>query len=259
MAENTTLYNRAILRIAGEDARPFLQGLVTQDVLTLAEGLPRWAGLLSPQGKALFDFFLWADGPQNLLIDCESEQADALLRRLMLYRLRRKIVLEKDESLRVHWSPSAPHKPVDPRLAALGHRWIAPFVPGDGAADDAYRAHRLSLGVMEGVAELGSDQTLWLETNAEELNGIHFAKGCYVGQENTARMHFRNKVSRRLVVVPVASSDPKRQRAVLDDLGLAIDHRRVEDMADLPLPEWQAAAIAPAEAGEAAPPATPQP
>ncbi|MPT48609.1 MAG: folate-binding protein [Sphingobium sp.] len=252
MAKNTTLYDRALILVSGEEARPFLQGLVTQDVLTLAEGQPRWAGLLTPQGKALFDFILWADGPQDVLIDCEGAQADALLRRLMLYRLRRKIALEKVEDRRVHWSLDAADKPADPRLSALGHRWIAPVAEDDGpdknnGADAVYRAHRLSLGVMEGIAELGSDQTLWLESNAEELNGVHFAKGCYVGQENTARMHFRNKVSRRLVVVPLAVSDPKRQRVALDDLALAIDHRRVEDMTDLPLPAWQAAAIAPEE------------
>ncbi|MGE4429968.1 MAG: folate-binding protein YgfZ [Sphingobium sp.] len=248
---HTTLYDRALLRVAGEEARPFLQGLVTQDVLTLEPDQPRWGGLLTAQGKALFDFLLWADeeGEEGgVLIDCEAAQADALLRRLTLYRLRRKVVLERDESRQAHWAlegaPEAAGKPLDPRLPALGHRWIAPMAQDDGDAGAAFRAHRLSLGVAEGVAELGSDQTLWLEANAEELNGVNYAKGCYVGQENTARMHYRNKVSRRLVVVPEGASDPKRQRAVLADLGLAIDHRRVEDMAGLALPQWQAAAIA---------------
>lgn len=241
---HTTLYDRALLRVAGEEARSFLQGLVTQDVLTLTPDQPRWGGLLTAQGKALFDFLLWADDDDGLLIDCEAAQADALLRRLSLYRLRRKVVLERDETRQVHWARQADGKPLDPRLPALGHRWIAPAAQDDGDAAAAFRAHRLSLGVTEGVAELGSDQTLWLEANAEELNGVHYAKGCYVGQENTARMHYRNKVSRRLVVVPEKLSDPKRQRAVLADLGLAIDHRRVEDMAGLDLPDWQAAAIA---------------
>lgn len=244
MAENTTLYDRALIHVSGEEARPFLQGLITQDVLTLEPGEARWSGLLTPQGKALFDFLLWGEADGGVLIDCEATQADALQRRLTLYRLRRKVVLERDTARQVHWARTAEGKPLDPRLPELGHRWIAPASEDDGDASTAFRAHRLSLGITEGMAELGSDQTLWLEANAEELNGVSYTKGCYVGQENTARMHYRNKVSRRLVVVPEAASDPKRQRLALPDLDLAIDHRRVEDMAGLPLPAWQAAAIA---------------
>lgn len=243
----TTLIDRAVLRLSGEEARPFLQGLITQDVLTLKEGEPRWAGLLTPQGKALFDFILWAEG-EDVLIDCQGEQADALARRLSLYRLRRKVAIERAADLAVHWSPDAAGKPLDPRLPELGHRWIA--APDNAGHEHAarWRVHRLSLCVTEGVAELGFDQTLWLEANAGELNGVDYQKGCYVGQENTARMHYRSKVNRRLVVVPLARSDEKRQRLALPDLGLSIEHRRVEDMADLSLPSWLARAIAaPAE------------
>lgn len=241
----TTLKDRALLRISGEEARPFLQGLITQDVPGLEPGKPRWAGLLTPQGKALFDFILWADG-DDILIDCEVAQAEALARRLTLYRLRRKVEISREEHLAVHWSLDAKDKPLDPRLPALGHRWLAPADGGDAFA--AFRAHRLSLGVAEGVQEIGSDKTLWLEANAEELNGVDYTKGCYVGQENTARMHYRQKVNRRLVVVPTAQSDPARQMTAYPDLGLAVDHRRVEDMGSLPLPAWQVAAIVDAPA-----------
>src|SRR3546814_10149889 len=92
------------------------------------------------------------------------------------------------------------------------------------------------MGVTEGKAELGSDQTLWLEANAEELNGVDFRKGCYVGQENTARMHYRSKVNRRLVVLPLAQADQKRQRLALPDLNLSIEHRRVADRTGIDLP-----------------------
>ena len=246
---STTLKDRALIRISGEEARPSLQGLITQDVLTLAQGAPRWSGLLTPQGKALFDFMLWAapeaEKADDVLIDCEATQADVLARRLTLYRLRRKVEIAREEGLAVHWAleppGKAPDEPVDPRLAALGHRWVAPATEGDVSAE--FRAHRLSLNVCEGIAELGSDQTLWLEANAEELNGVDYTKGCYVGQENTARMHYRAKVNRRLVVVPLEKSDPKRQRVALPELGLAIDHLRVEDMAGLELPVWLASAI----------------
>ncbi|MFY9349239.1 MAG: folate-binding protein [Sphingobium sp.] len=237
----TTLTDRAILRISGEEARPFLQGLLTRDVLTLADGAPRWAGLLTPQGKALFDFILWADGG-DVLIDCEAAQADALAKRLTLYRLRRKVTIARDEALAVHWALEAADRPLDPRLPALGHRWLAPADGGDASA--AFRVHRLSLGVFEGVGELGQDAVLWLEANAEELNGVDYDKGCYVGQENTARMHYRNKVSRRLVAVPAADADEKRQRALLADLGLSIELRRVETLDPATLPGWLAAAVA---------------
>ncbi len=241
----TTLTDRAILRISGEEARPFLQGLLTRDVLTLAPEAPRWAALLTPQGKALFDFILWSDG-DDVLIDCEAAQADALAKRLTLYRLRRKVVIARDEGLAAHWALDAAEHPLDPRLAALGHRWIAPADDGDASA--AFRAHRLSLGIFEGAGELGQDQILWLETNAEELGGVDYDKGCYIGQENTARMHYRNKVNRRLVAVPLARADDKRQRAALPDLGLSIELRRVEDIDPAALPGWLADAIA-AQAG----------
>jgi folate-binding protein YgfZ len=236
----TTLSDRAILRISGEEAKAFLQGLLTRDVLTLSPGRPRWTGLLTPQGKALYDFILWADG-DDILIDCEAAQADALAKRLTIYRLRRKVTIVRDDGIAVHWSPDATDQPLDPRLPALGHRWVAPSTPGDASA--MFRAHRLTLGIFEGAGELGQDQTLWLETNAEELSGVDYDKGCYVGQENTARMHYRNKVSRRLVAVPIDQADEKRQRAALLDMGLSVELRRVETLDPATLPAWLAAAI----------------
>ena len=210
----TTLADRAVVRLSGEDVRTFLQGLVTNDVMG---PLPVWAGLLTAQGKALFDFIIWADG-DDLLLDCEAAQAGALIRRLTLYRLRRKIDLTLDPALGVHWSRESGHGVPDPRLPALGQRWIAaPDAPGEG-----WHAHRLSLGVTEGAAELGSDKTLWLEANAAELNGVSFSKGCYVGQENTARMNWRHKVNRRLIVVRAPEDPGQAANVYYPDLGLAV-------------------------------------
>jgi tRNA-modifying protein YgfZ len=217
---DTTLEDRALIRLSGEGARDFLQGLVTNDV---AGALPVWAGLLTAQGKALFDFIIWGDG-DDLLIDCEAEQADALARRLMLYRLRRPITIARDDGLAVHWSPDGHDGAADPRLPSLGRRWIA---PADGAAD-GWHAHRRALGVPEGVAELGSDKNLWLECNADLLNGVSFTKGCYVGQENTARMNWRNKVNRRLVMLP----DGTVERRQMDGLDAAL------------IPDWMKAGLA---------------
>lgn len=237
---STWLDDRALLRLSGDDVRGFLQGLLTQDLARVTPGAPQWAGLLTPQGKALFDFLLWAEG-DAILIDCEASAREALARRLTLYRLRRAITIEPVAG-GVHWSRE-PHEGAqhDPRLAALGYRWLGTG-QGDSAAT-AWRAHRLSLGVAEGAAELGSDKTLWLECNAAELNGVSFTKGCYVGQENTARMHYRAKVHRRLVVVPVGEVG-ERTRAVYPDLDLMVELRRVEALGDALITDWLAAAIA---------------
>ncbi len=235
----TTLVDRSILRLSGEDVRGFLQGLVTHDIARLAPERPLWAGLLTAQGKALFDFILWADG-EDVLLDCEREAAGDLARRLTLYRLRRKIAIQPVEGVAAHWALDG-DGPRDPRLTELGRRWLAP--PGEGA--QGWLAHRLSLGVTEGRTELGSDKTLWLECNAAELNGVSFTKGCYVGQENTARMNYRSKVNRRLVVVP-AEAPGARTRVHYPELGLAVEHRRTEDLGGALMPAWLERTLSPA-------------
>ena len=236
MTDGTMLADRALIRVNGEDVCGFLQGLVTQDVESLDASAPRWAGLLTPQGKALFDFLLWVDG-EAILIDCEAVEAAALERRLKMYRLRRAITIERVAGA-VHWAKEHALGVPDPRLPELGKRWLG----GPGEPATGWVAHRLSLGVTEGVSELGQDKTLWLEANAGELNGVSFAKGCYVGQENTARMHYRAKVNRRLVVAPVAAAGD-RTRAVYPDLGLMVELRRVEALGDAFVPDWLAAIL----------------
>jgi len=231
----STLTDRAIVRLSGEKVRDFLQGLVTSDV---TGELPVWAGLLTPQGKCLFDIFVWGDGG-DLLLDCEAEAADDLIKRLSIYRLRLKIDIARDDTLAVHWSPSGDEGVADPRLSELGRRWLAPA--GDAAS--GWLEHRLRLGVSEGRAELGD--LLWLECNAAELNGVSFTKGCYVGQENTARMNWRAKINRRLVVVPAAEPGP-RARIFYERLGLSVEHRRVDDLDGAIIPPWLAPALEPA-------------
>lgn len=229
----TTLTDRAIVRLSGEDVRGFLQGLVTNDV---AGKLPVWAGLLTPQGKCLFDFLVWDDG-DDLLLDCEAEAADDIIKRLSIYRLRRPIRIERDETLFVHWSPDGSEGREDPRLPELGGRWLS----GPDAPASGWLQHRLRLGVCEGRTELGD--LLWLECNAAELNGVSFTKGCFVGQENTARMNWRQKINRRLVVVPTREEGP-RTRVLYEQLGLAVEHRRVDDLEGTLIPDWLKNALA---------------
>lgn len=237
------LAKRAIVRLTPldvhEDVRGFLQGLVTND---LSGELSVYAALLSAQGKCMFDFLVWDGEDGSLLIDCEAEAADDLVKRLSLYRLRRKIEITCDENLAAMWSiePFDGALP-DPRLPEIGYRCVTQNKDPD-EGDSSYRAHRLRLGVPEGREEMGD--ILWLETNAVELNGVSFEKGCYIGQENTARMNWRQKVNRRLVVVPLDQSDKKRRKAAYPELDLAIDHLRVVDLDPATLPGWQRTAIA---------------
>ena len=252
----TTLADRAVVRVSGEDVRGFLQGLVTSDV---TGPLPVWAGLLTPQGKCLFDFIVWDDG-HDLLLDCEAAAADDLIKRLSVYRLRRPIQIERDQTLAVHWSREGVRGSADPRLPELGRRWLAPSAPAQSgvpspspntgllpAQERSWLEHRLRLGVCEGRAELGD--ILWLECNAAELNGVSFTKGCFVGQENTARMNWRQKVNRRLVVVETDTPGP-RTRVAYPELGLAVERRRIDDLEGAIIPEWLGAALAvPQDAG----------
>ena len=227
----TTLTDRAVIRLSGEDVRGFVEGLVTNTLDTL----PVHAALLTPQGKVIADFIIWGDG-DDLLIDCDVSAAEALERRLAMYRLRRPIAIERAEALAVHWSPDGAD---DPRLAALGRRWIAP--PDEAAS--GWLEHRLRLGVAEGAAELGD--LLWLECNADELHGVSFTKGCFVGQENTARMNWRGKVNRRLFVVPSGVAPPARVRIDYPELGLAVAHLRVDEVPEgAIIPDWLAQTLA---------------
>ncbi len=239
------LNNRAVVRVApreeGEDAIGFLQGLLTNDVTKASKDVPVYAALLSAQGKTMFDMLVWSadfDHGRGALLECERNLAWDLARRLGLYRLRRAIDIEVDEDISVFWAPmeQGPELGNDPRLPALGSRCLGPVDLYEGKADEKYLAHRLALGVPEGFGELGD--ILWLETNAAELNGVSFNKGCYIGQENTARMNWRSKVNRRLVVVPLEQSQEKRRKADYPALGLAIDHLRVDDIPPEHVPDW---------------------
>jgi tRNA-modifying protein YgfZ len=227
----TTLTDRAVLRLSGEDLRGFVQGLVTSDV---TGELPVWAGLLTPQGKCLFDFIVWPDergSGEDLLLDCEASAADDLIKRLSIYRLRRPISIERDPSQAVHWAKDGADGVPDPRLPKLGMRWLGPA----GEPASGWREHRLRLGVCEGRAELGD--ILWLECNAAELNGVSFSKGCFVGQENTARMNWRSKVNRRLLVVEGGGGD--RSRIEYPELGLSVVHARADAIPDNAIiPDW---------------------
>ncbi len=200
------LEDRAVIAVAGPEARGFLQGLITNDVERLAPGTGVYAALLTPQGKILFDFFL-VEGDGAILIDCHASVRDALLKRLSLYKLRAKIVLEPRDQLAVlaEWDGGHAKYAIaypDPRLAALGKRAIISRgeMRQDLAPAAEYHAHRLSLGVPE-AGDFGSDRMFALDADLDELHAVDFTKGCYVGQELTARMKHRGTARKRLLPV----------------------------------------------------------
>jgi len=198
------LPDRAVLRLAGADVRPFLQGLLTNDVTKLAPGQPLYAGLLSAQGKLLYALLLFdgadAEAPGDVLIDVDAAQLPALARRLGLYKMRKAVTITPAPEFAVWIDLTGPAGHAsDPRTPALGTRWIAAAEATAPDGRDIYRRHRLALGIAE-APELGEEQLLWLETGAGLLNGVSFTKGCYVGQENTARMQHRDKL--RKIIVP---------------------------------------------------------
>jgi folate-binding protein YgfZ len=214
MRHGAILADRAVISIAGADARGFLQGLITNDMAECSPGRALYAGLLTPQGKLLFEFFVIEISPEHFLLDAAEARAEDLLKRLKLYRLRAKLVIERNElGVAVIWGGdlAEPLPGVtlfrDPRLSALGWRAIGEKGKLSSIADttaEAYHRHRIALGVPDS-ADLPPEQIFPLDAGFEELNGVSFRKGCYVGQEVTARMKHRGTARRRLLI---AEADP---------------------------------------------------
>jgi folate-binding protein YgfZ len=211
------LPGRGLLRLSGPDRIAFLQGLVTNDVAAVASDRAVYGFLLTPQGKFLHDFFMIADG-ESLLLDCEADRRDDLLRRLILYRLRAKVVIADASAEFTVWAtPDRAGFPAgaivfdDPRAAGLGLRALAPAGAAPEAtpgAFDAYERLRISLAAPDGSRDMEVGKSILLENNIDFLNGVAWDKGCYIGQELTARTHYRGLVKRRLVPVHIDGITP---------------------------------------------------
>ncbi len=199
------LEDRAVIAVAGPEARGFLQGLITNDIEKIAPGKGLYAALLTPQGKILFDFFL-TEGDGAILIDCAAAAREALVKRLSMYKLRAKVAIEARGQLSVMaaWDGAAlPGGAIgypDPRVATLGQRGFVARAELANNSEDAasYHAHRLALGVPES-GDFGSDRMFALDADLDELHAVDFTKGCYVGQELTARMKHRGTARKRLL------------------------------------------------------------
>jgi folate-binding protein YgfZ len=213
------------LRVGGPDRVDFLQGLVTNDVTGIEPGRARYAWLLTPQGRFLHEMIVRDDG-DSLLLDVEAARRDDLLKRLTRFRLRAKVELADvtgDFTVWAGWGPAAQaandpatewpdlaiHHP-DPRLDALGSRALLPAGADlhENATHDDWDLHRLALGVPDGSRDCPVEDALAVESNLDLLHGVAWDKGCYVGQELTARTHFRGLVKKRLAPVTIDGEAP---------------------------------------------------
>jgi len=268
----TVLEHRGVLAVTGPDARDFLQGLISQDVAHASASRSAHGAFLTPQGKFLHEFFLIARGDADMWLEGEAARLDDLKTRLSRFRLRADVTLEavNDVTVLALWGAGtaealglpetagamAPYAGgvafVDPRLAAMGARAVVPgdaAPPGFAAAALAdWDAHRLALGVPDGNRDLVVDKTILLEANFDALAGLDWDKGCYMGQELTARTHYRGLIKKRLLPVRIDGAPPPPGTAIADASGATVgDLRSSADGHGLALLRLEAVAAADAE------------
>ena len=220
------LGDRGVLRVGGADATAFLQGLLTNDIETLLPGAARFAALLTPQGKLMFDFLVLREAGETaaFLLDCPLDQAAALAKRLGFYRLRAKVNIEDasaDLGVAAFWdgAPGAEWAGLafaDPRDARLGFRLFGPRARIAALGDAYYDAHRIALGVPGGGVDFAYGDIFPHDANMDLLHGLDFDKGCYVGQEVVSRMRHRGKLRKRIVRLHLAGPAPAPGTPVLD-------------------------------------------
>jgi folate-binding protein YgfZ len=242
------LANPGVVRVTGEDAEKFLQGLITNDIERLQSEVAVYAALLSPQAKILFAFFVVNVAPGSLLLETSGSKADGLAQRLGMYKLRSKVTIEdvsqayaaaafwNGSNVHVIWPPSTITYR-DARHRDLGMRALAPAGNGIPAADwivgsqDDYHAHRIQLGVPEAELDYSLGDTFPHEANFDLLDGISFDKGCYVGQEVVSRMQHKMVVRKRIVLVTAEADLPshrpeiKAGEAIIGRLGSVVGHQ----------------------------------
>lgn len=219
------LSHRGVIEIEGEDKATFLQGLISNDINLVTPTQAIYAALLTPQGRFLFDFFI-TEKNGIFFLDVESTRLESLLKKLSLFKLRSKITLKAREDLKVYamWDEGFPPEAYsDPRLKTLGARFIGQAKPNTSAEE--YDLHRLKLGIPEGGIDLLPEKAILLESGLDELNAISWTKGCYMGQELTARTKYRGLVRKRLFPVKIGGLAPENGAEVFLD-GSAVGEMR---------------------------------
>lgn len=229
------LTDRGVLAVQGPETRTFLQGIITNDIGKVDRTRSIYAALLTPQGKFLFDFIIHDDGSDGVLLESQADRLGDLARRLTMYKLRSKATIaDVSEKMAVTaligddapaaaklypgagnaWRDGDTVACIDPRLAALGARLVHPAdtsIERDGFVQgtlEDYQAHRMALSVPEAGSDVLVEKSFILESNFEELNAVDFAKGCYVGQELTARTKYRGTIRRRLFGITAQGTLP---------------------------------------------------
>lgn len=264
------LEDRGVVAVSGPDARPFLQAIISNDASKISPEAAIYAALLTPQGKFLHDFIIVQNGDEFLL-DTEKHRVPDLLKRLQLFRLGSDVSINsKDDELLVAalWSTNCPvifHENVepgntvymegccvtlDPRLATLGYRalgqekdiktFLSSKLCRNGSRAD-YDIHRLEKGVPDGSRDIQVNKSFLLESNFEELNGVAFDKGCYIGQENTARQKHRGTIRRRLIKVNISGPPPDNNEIITWENGEIGQMRSVNNncgIAIIRLDQW---------------------
>lgn len=224
MSTFAQLTDRAVLAVSGEDAQTFLQGLISNDIRKVTPASPVFAALLSPQGKYLFEFFI-IEHEGTLLLETDKARLPDLIKRLSMYKLRAKVAFEekKDWQVAANWGAermvSTESSVVfdDPRHPQLGQRLLMPSTSAAGMNAGDYELHRLSLGIPEGGRDLVPDRSILLEFGYDHLNAIDFNKGCYVGQEVTARSKHRAILHKYVHCVTADSPLPPAGTPVTDN------------------------------------------
>lgn len=205
---------RAVLGLEGAETENFLHNLVTADILGQAEGAARYAALLTPQGKILFDFFA-VKTAEGYLLDCAASQLAELTKRLMFYRLRAKITISERKDLEVGVSPERPQGMMayaDPRTSLIGWRVIAE--KGTLPTGSGYEAARIALGLGDSDGDIGSGELFPHEANFDQMGAVSFSKGCYIGQEVVSRMEHRSTARSRILPVTFDGAAPPRGAAI---------------------------------------------
>jgi len=224
--------DRGVVRITGDDTETFLQGLISNDIRRADGTHGLYAALLTPQGKYLFDFFIIRDG-DALLVDCYREDIDLFVKKLTMFKLRSRVTLKDvstDYDVYTFFGAnvaatlsmeSDQHKTdegcilyTDPRLEQAGVRGFVPSSVdltswGEDASDDIYQYHRISLGLVETPLDLIKDKSILLESGFDELSGVDWKKGCYMGQELTARTKYRGLIKKRLIPIKITDGAPE--------------------------------------------------
>lgn len=218
----TRLSGRGLIHVEGEERHEFLQNLITNDVNALEPGRALYGCLLTPQGKFLHDFFVSA-GEDFLLLECEGGvRAQDLFRRLNMYRLRTDVQISMEESLPVYavFGNSSGAGYPDPRDPDMGRRSFEKPQDLEEKPFEAWERRRILLGVPDGSRDMIPEKSTLLESNIDRLNGVSFKKGCFVGQELTARMHYRGLAKKHLYTVtasPLPNPPPAGGKGIEDN------------------------------------------